>query len=339
MASSAKWLATSALFSVLGACQPSTDFVSWSYGDYDPKHPPSIKNIDGNLSVTDPSLFFWQGTYYVFSTGFSNSSSSGLDLRSSQDLKTFKLEKPVLSPNPAWVEEKLAKVTVLWSPCVLAWDGTIHLYYAASWFGASVACIGHATTPSMDKPFVDDGVPLFCSNLDDRVDPFVAIDPAVILDGAGDPWMIFGSGLDGINIIALERRSGRLAPKSSPQVVAAREPGSDQAIQATSLYRWRNYYYLFASHDWPPNHILRVGRSESITGPYVDRDGNPMLTGGGTTVVDKDEFFHGPGSNMVFDDGKQRLNVYHAYNSTDDIVLRIAEMAFKDDGWPVSAGP
>jgi arabinan endo-1,5-alpha-L-arabinosidase len=335
-----RWLATSALFLVQGACQPSKDLVASSYGDDDPDNPPSIRNIGGNLAVTDPSLFFWQGTYYVFSTGFSNSISSGLDLRSSKDLQTFKLEDPVLSPNPAWVERELAKVTVLWSPYVLAWDGMIHLYYAASWFGASRACIGHATTPSMDKPFVDDGVPVFCSNINDAVvDPFVAIDPAVILDDAGDPWMIFGSGLDGINIIALDRQGGRVAPKRSPHVIAAREPGSDQAIQAASLYRWRDYYYLFASHDWPPNHILRVGRSDSVTGPYVDRAGNPMLTGGGTTVVDKDDFFHGPGSNMVFDDGKQRLNVYHAYNSTDDVVLRIAELVFDKDGWPVSAGP
>ena len=352
MSNSAKWAAASALCLVLEACQAGKDLEAWSYGDYDPNDPPEIRNIDGDISVTDPSLFYWKGTYYVFSSGFSNSGNSGLDLRSSKDLKTFKLEKPLLSPNPPWVERYLPKVTILWSPYVLAWDGMIHMYYAASYFGADHACIGHAATPSMDKPFVDDGVPLLCSNIG-TTDPFIAIDPAVILDDAGDPWMIFGSGADGINIVALDRQ-GRLDPKSSPQVVAARTsddtetiqaaslnraPSDAEAIQASSLYHWRDYYYLFASYEWPPEHILRVGRAKRVTGPYLDREGRDMASGGSTLVLQDSDTFTGPGSNMVFDDGKQRLNVYHAYNATKDIVLRIGQLAFDQDGWPVSAGP
>jgi arabinan endo-1,5-alpha-L-arabinosidase len=64
-----------------------------------------------------------------------------------------------------------------------------------------------------------------------------------------------------------------------------------------------------------------------------------MVSGGGTLVLDRDATFRGAGSNMVFDDVDQRLNVYHAYNATDDVVLRLGQLFFDDDGWPVSASP
>jgi arabinan endo-1,5-alpha-L-arabinosidase len=350
MGSSTGPLLLSALSLALCACQASKDVVASSYGEYDPARDtkPVIHQIDGNISTTDPFLFYWQGTYYVFSSGFTNPSGAGLDLRSSKNLIYFNTVKAVLSPNPQWVEKKLAKVTILWNPSVLAWDGTIHLFYAASWYGSERACIGHATTKSMDKPFVDDEEPVICSNVESE-DPFIAIDPAATLDDAGNPWLVFGSGGNGINIIALDRQGRRLDPQSSPHVIAARPnmvPIEEfQAIQATSVYRWRNHYYLFASFDWPPNHILRVGRAERVTGPYVARDGTAMVTGGGTLVLQGNDYFSGPGSNMVFDnpepteEADKRFNVYHAYNATGDIVLRIGQLLFDNEGWPVSGGP
>ncbi len=334
-------MAIAALSMVLSGCLSSQDLVASSYGDYDPSFqpPPVILQIDGDISVSDPSLFFWQGTYYVFSSGSEDAGGSGLDLRSSKDLRIFKREPQVLSPDPSWVQTTLPDVTVLWSPSVLAWNGTIHLYYAASWFGATRACIGHATASSMDEGFVDDGQPLICSNID-ATDPYVAIDPAVILDDAGYPWMTFGSFEKGIHILALNREGRRLdEPTNLPFVVAARGPDEYEAIQASSLYHWRDDYYLFVSHEAPPGHILRVGRSQQVTGPYFDREGKQMAIGGGTRLFNDDDTFTGPGSNMVFDDGKQRLNVYHAYNATGDIRLRIAQLFFDQDGWPVSAGP
>jgi arabinan endo-1,5-alpha-L-arabinosidase len=342
MAGRANRLACSSLLLAMGACQASHDLVASSYGEWDPNCPkPFVYQLDGDLAVTDPSMFLWQGTYYVFSTGFTNPSGVGVDLRSSKDRKTFKLEAPVLSPNPPWVERKLAKVTSLWSPCVAAWGGVIHLYYAASWFGADRGCIGHATATSVETGFIDDGEPVICSNID-TTDPFVAIDPGVILDEAGNPWMTFGSWADGINMLALDRNGKRLdEPQNLPFVVAARAPDEPVAIQAASLYHWRDYYYLFVSYDGSPDHILRVGRSKNVKGPYVDDTGKRMVDGGSKLLLKNDDqsTFTGPGSNMVFEDVNERVNVYHAYNATGDVVLRIGQLFFDNDGWPVSGGP
>ena len=44
---------------------------------------------------------------------------------------------------------------------------------------------------------------------------------------------------------------------------------------------------------------IRVGRAENVTGPYHDRDGVPMLAGGGTLVVGPSDRYPGSGHNAV----------------------------------------
>ena len=57
----------------------------------------------------------------------------------------------------------------------------------------------------------------------------------------------------------------------------------------TSTYR-DGYYYLYASTDFccrglDSTYKIVVGRSESVTGPYLDKDGKDMMEGGGTLLV------------------------------------------------------
>jgi arabinan endo-1,5-alpha-L-arabinosidase len=86
---------------------------------------------------------------------------------------------------------------------------------------------------------------------------------------------------------------------------------------------------------------IRVGRSEQVLGPYLDRDGVRLLDGGGTLLLRGDGRFNGPGHNAVIFRGQQAFNVYHAYDATRGgaATLRVAELAWDDDGWPVSGGP
>jgi arabinan endo-1,5-alpha-L-arabinosidase len=319
--------ACAALLAV-GGCQGSVDTVASSYGDLDPQNPPM--QIEGSLSLTDPTLFRWQDKYWVFSTG------TGISVHSSDDLSTFKKEASVFSSNPAWIGQTLPQTTDLWSPDVHAWNGTIHLYYAASAFSTDKSCIGHATTTAIGQSFVDHG-PLICSNLNGSTENYNAIDPAVLTSPTDDPWMVFGSWDSGIKLIALDRDGNRR--DGNVYSVAARASSDSPAIQAASLYHWRDYYYLFVSFDNSPNHSLRVGRATQVTGPYLDRDRQPMSSGGGTVVLGSSPLFKGAGSNMIFDDRSQRLNVYHAYDTNGVAQLRIGQLFFDNEGWPVAAGP
>jgi arabinan endo-1,5-alpha-L-arabinosidase len=82
-----------------------------------------------------------------------------------------------------------------------------------------------------------------------------------------------------------------------------------------------------------------VGRSKSITGPYVDKEGEPLFRGGGSLVVhgigpDDRWAAHGHSSTYTFD-GTDYL-IFHAYDKTDDgnSKLMVEEITW-EDGWPV----
>lgn len=59
-------------------------------------------------------------------------------------------------------------------------------------------------------------------------------------------------------------------------------PGNWQAIEAPFIVHHGDYYYLFVSFDLccrgiKSTYKTMVGRSSSVTGPYADADGTPML--------------------------------------------------------------
>ncbi len=51
--------------------------------------------------------------------------------------------------------------------------------------------------------------------------------------------------------------------------------------------------------------------------------------------------WHGPGHNAVLFTESGAFNVHHAYDANQNgaPILRIAELAWDADGWPVSGGP
>jgi arabinan endo-1,5-alpha-L-arabinosidase len=77
-----------------------------------------------------------------------------------------------------------------------------------------------------------------------------------------------------------------------------------------------------------------------VTGPYQDKAGTAMSQGGGTLLVQGNATVTGPGHNAVVFSGTRAYNVYHALNANHGgASLRIAELAWDAEGWPVSAGP
>ena len=59
-----------------------------------------------------------------------------------------------------------------------------------------------------------------------------------------------------------------------------------------------------------------------------------------TLVLDAAGDWVGPGHNAVLFEGTRAYNVYHAYAATNGASqLRISELAWDAEGWPVSGGP
>jgi arabinan endo-1,5-alpha-L-arabinosidase len=66
-----------------------------------------------------------------------------------------------------------------------------------------------------------------------------------------------------------------------------------------------------------------------------------MSNGGGTLLVEGDSRWRGPGHNAVIFRGTSAYNFYHSYdaNSNGRVTLRISELVWDQDGWPISGGP
>ncbi|MDF3069415.1 MAG: hypothetical protein K0R38_5016 [Polyangiaceae bacterium] len=303
---------------------------------YDAAKPPKQLEITGNLGTHDPMVLEAAGKFYLFATG------DNLAAKTSSDLLGWQSAPEPLpsAQRPAWVGQQVPGVSNLWAPDAAFFGGQYHLYYSASTFGSNRSCIGHLKRASLTSGSWADQGSVICSATSDD---YNAIDPNVIVDEAGTPWLSFGSFWSGIKMIKLDQSGAR---DGASLVALASRPSNSGAVEAPFLVRRCGYYYLFVSWDScckgvDSTYNTRVGRSASLTEPFVDRDGKPLLQGGGTLVLQGGTRYKGPGHNAVLFTKTGSYNIYHAYDANNNgaPVLRVAELAWDEGGWPVSAGP
>jgi arabinan endo-1,5-alpha-L-arabinosidase len=301
----------------------------------DPSQPPRALTLSGNLGTHDPALIAQDGTFYLFQTGPRILGKTSTNLMSWQGTPSA-----LGSANPAWIAREVPGATDLWAPDISSFGGQYHLYYSVSTFGSNSSCIGHATRASLSSGSFSDKGSVICSNHGSK-DDWNAIDPNVIVDEAGAPWLVFGSFWSGIKAVALNMDGTR--KDAMVHAIASRNGG---AIEAPFVVRRCGYYYLFVSFDKccdgaNSTYNIRVGRSQKVLGPYVDKSGKPMMDGGGTQLVSGAGRWRGPGHSAVVFWQQRAYNVYHAYDADQNgaSTLRVSELAWDKDGWPVSGGP
>lgn len=296
--------------------------------------------------VHDPVMARQNDTYYLFATG------EGITVMSSKDLKTWKFEKPVFPEAPRWATEAIKGYNGhTWAPDIIYHNGLYHLFYSCSAFGKNTSAIGHATNPTLNPEdpqfkWTDHGKVI--QSVPNR-DMWNAIDPHIIIDENGTPWMSFGSFWDGIKMVRLTDNLTEVAQPEEWYSLCSRRrlsgpddknPG-DGAVEAPFIFRHEGYYYLFVSFDYccrglQSNYKIMVGRSKTVTGPYLDKDGKPMMSGGGTLVAEGNKDYAGIGHNAVYRiDGKDYL-ICHAYSIAEDGApkLIVKTIDWTEDGWP-----
>ena len=300
---------------------------------------PDLK-YSGDFEAHDPSLIKAGDTYYVFSTGYLEHGAGNVQIRSSKNLRDWKYVGTVFDTIPAWIEKEIGPVENLWAPDVAFWNGKYYLYYAGSHFGSQDSVIGLATNLTLDPKnskyrWVDEGMVLRSRA---KQDDFNAIDPAFVHDAQGQPWLVWGSYWDGIRLHKLDAKTGKLS--SDPQTYPLASRGGD-AIEAPTVLLRGGFYYLLVSFDScckgvASDYKIMVGRARQITGPYLDKNGVSMLSGGGSLLLQTQGRFIGPGGQTPYtDNGTVRL-IYHFYDGDD---LGHHKLAVRTlgwvDGWPV----
>lgn len=296
--------------------------------------------------VHDPVMIRQDSTWYLLCTG------NGISVFSSPDMKNWQQQPPVFTTPPGWTTAAVPGFKGhIWAPDISYHNGWYYLYYAVSAFGKNTSAIGvavnktlHPQSPGfkwIDKGMVIQSVP--------GRDNWNAIDPALIRDSDGTPWLCFGSFWGGIKMFKLDSTATRPAVPEVWYALAARHrdegladslPGND-AIEAPFIYRKNGYYYLFVSFDYccrgeKSTYKIMVGRSAQLKGPYTDKDNRRMTDGGGTLVLAGDARWHGVGHNAVVAYNGNDYLIFHGYDAGNrgKPTLRVELLQWEND-WPV----
>ena len=234
----------------------------------------------------------------------------------------------------------------LWAPDIQYIDNKYVMYYSLSVWGDSNPGIGVASAPHPDGPWTDHGK-LFTSN---EIGVNNSIDPMVYVDFDGKVYMVWGS-MRGNYMIELN--SDGLSIKNGVQYAKnnkIRVAGKDTQFQwdvdtyegAYIIYE-NGYYYLFLSmgtccEGLNSSYKVVVGRSRTITGPYLDDKLRDLKNPGtGKVVLDKGDYFVGSGHNCILKDQNNEYFIYYHTYSQDHIAYRVLAMDymyFDENGWP-----
>ncbi len=298
------------------------------------------------ISVHDPVMIQSEGKYYLFCTG------KGIAFWSSTDMQHWTRLPSVFAVAPSWTESVVPGFkNHIWAPDISFHNGLYYLYYSVSAFAKNTSAIGVATNVTLDPEN-----PAFCWQDHGIViqshphrDLWNAIDPHLIVDSAGVSWLSFGSFWEGLKLVKMSEDRLSIAEPQVWHTLAKRvrspllpdqEPG-DAAIEAPFIFEKNGYYYLFASFDYccrgeESTYKMVMGRSKSVTGPYLDQAGLPMTEGGGSLLLEGNQEWAGVGHNSAYTfEGKDYL-VFHGYEAADEgrPKLHIRELAWNSNGWP-----
>ena len=322
--------------------------------------------VKGMPFVHDPSTVVrFKGKYYVFSTG------RGAPFYSSPDGETWTREGSVFETSanaaadayqgviPEDVHAAVPKNSGsdVWAPDIIRMNGEFYLYYAVSSWGSFQSVIGLATNPVLDPKdpaykWTSRGVVVGSNGNED----LNAIDPGVIHAPDGTLWICYGSYHGSIRVTQLDPKTGlALRPHELGAPVATARDS-----EATDIIFHEGYYYLFVNHNScckgkNSEYNIRVGRSKAITGPYLDKHGVAMATGGGSMFLAAHDHRIGPGHFGLLTDydteaanspgeagseaeGAQRFSLHYEGDMTRGgrSVLDIRPLLWSLDGWPVA---
>jgi arabinan endo-1,5-alpha-L-arabinosidase len=294
--------------------------------------------------VHDPVIMKDGDAWYVFCTG-GRPGQGIIPIRSSNDLHHWTLAGSVFDALPEWAAKEIPGARGAWAPDISYYNGRFHLYYAVSTFGSRNSAIGLATNRALnpkspDYHWTDEGLVLRSYQ---ARDDWNAIDPNLFVEDPTHVWLNWGSFWGGIKMRRVDPKTGKLSADDTTLYALASRPRAEPiggSIEAPFLIRHGDYFYLFVSFDRccrgvNSTYNVVVGRSRTVTGPYLDREGKPMTEGGGTLVIAATTpNWRGPGHEAVLQEKSVDYLLFHAYHgATGRPFLHISTMQWQD-GWP-----
>jgi len=237
---------------------------------------------------------------------------------------------------PGWINTYVSGFAgFFWAPECIYMNGRYYMYYSCSTGGRPCA-IGLATSTDLST-WTDQGVVVYSTASNN----YGSIDPAFFWDASGNLWMVFGSHLNGIWMAQLNTSTGKRLNSTLYNVASS---GSASEHEAAFVIRRGSYYYLFYNRGVCCNgtgstYYIQVGRSTSPTGPYTDRSGRSLTSGGGTAFLSTSGRYIGPGHLGYFSEGGVEYINYHFYdgNANGTPLMRISNIRWDSANWPYAS--
>lgn len=310
-------------------CNPFQDQTKNSVSDLDILDQTAVVKasdnwpLTGSLGVHDPSII-QSGSWYIFGTGV------GIQVKRSSDGLAWSDIGRVFSSYPSWANTYVPNhESNIWAPDIKNYNGQFYLYYSISSFGSNTSAIGLAVSSSLTGGWSDKGMVIRSTSSNS----YNCIDPHLVIDNSGNAWLAFGSWWNGIHIVQLDKST--MKPRSGASIInIAKRSGG---IECPSIVYRNGYYYLFVSIDKccdgaNSTYKIAYGRSSSITGPYVDKNGTRMLDGGCSIFDAGNDYWRGPGGQSL---SGTSVIAHHAYRSTDGAAMLLIKNLYWDSaGWP-----
>jgi arabinan endo-1,5-alpha-L-arabinosidase len=300
--------------------------------------------MSGTLNSADPSPLVWDGssTFYQFTTG-----TQGVWYSTSPNITTW-TAGGYISPTgtngvyPSWIQTYVPSWTVgdIWAPDVVKIGGTYFMYYAVSSFGTSTSAIGLASATSLQSMnWQDKGVVVSSNGASNAIN---AIDPALFQDSTnGTVWLSYGSYFGGIAVVQIDPSTMKVKSGATPTVIAGGNPvGANW--EGSYITQSGGYYYLWANRGQccegvNSTYTIVVGRSSSVTGPYVNQSGTALTASGANGVLMWGNVGNklspgGPG--VLTQNGCNYFSYfYYDSNQSGNTFLDILELSYSG-GWP-----
>lgn len=323
----------------------SVDYQVWEFekvGDGDIKLPQMLSLKGDTKNWSCPEIYNFNGTYYSFVM------LGGIVIRSSTDLRDWKRVGSVFPETQCydWMKDPQQGVPggSIWAPGIYKIGDTYCVYYCISTSGSQHSLIGLATNTTLDPKdkdykWEDRG----CVIHSYEGDNYNAIDPNIIIDKNGQPWLVYGSYWSGIKMRKIDPDTLMLDAEDT-KVYSISAAQKRNGPEAGYMIRKDDYYYLFnACGSFSTGYWNGVGRSKNVTGPFIDADGKDMMYEGATPVNSYRDGFEKIGHSSVLTEKDGTMyHVTEYFRTYDDgksspSLIGISEMLWTEDGWPVTA--
>lgn len=264
-----------------------------------------------NIRLADPTVFYHDGTYYLYGTVEGNSG-QGFEVYTSKDLKRWEGPKGA-SNGFALTKEDAYGTKGFWAPHVFYHQGKFYMAYTAN------ENIAIAESNSPLGPFTQQVKEPLAA-------PVKQIDPFVFVDDDGKKYLYHVRLQEGNRIFVAEMTDDMTGIKEETlqEAIAAEEQWENTAnaewpvAEGPTVLKHKGLYYMtYSANDFRnPDYAVGYAISRSPLGPWVKQESSPIISTKNINVkgTGHGDFMKDKKGNLVY--------VFHTHQSDTTVAPR-----------------